>query len=145
MTTTDEKSPLDDLPYWEVFSLIFDRAIWPSMNEVKAKRRKPAFKLEYMDYYIEHGDKLSPLQYLELLIGGESEEVKNDVLIEGRNLLPTDLSFSASTLARDKPRKSARTARKPKSDAATKPHKKFSERFREFMEPTDTKEKEVTS
>lgn len=90
MTTTKDRVALTDLPHREAFYLIFDRAIRSSkMDSVTYKNRKTAFIMGYQDYCSEHGDKLSPLQYLELLIAAEPEDVQKNALIEGRNLLPS--------------------------------------------------------
>lgn len=142
MITTEDKSPLDDLPYWKQFNTVFVSAL-PSegMNTKVWSGIKTAYFSTYEELYADHGQSKSPFEYLELLLPILPESARENALIQARTVLPDDYDPDPG----DSPRKFARSPRKPKDDAPTKPHKKFSKRFREVMEPTDTKKEEVTS
>lgn len=128
----------EDLPDWYTLSTIFDQTICPSkgLHPVVWEEKKKGFHRAYRRLHKKHGSSKDSLQYLEIMLRGESLEVRKRALALGKNLLDVHTSPTLPT----------HTSREPKSVP-------FRERFRRFMEPsdvdrtvdTDKKEKEVAS
>lgn len=141
MTTTT--IPVRSLPHVEIFAVIYDGEVAnrKDVDPINVKARKTAFFAAYRNFYGEYGDDMSSYDYLQLLLQGESEEVRERALIEGKNLLLSEAPDEQSDNIPNKPSRSPRRLKgKSKTDDTQTPSPKMGwrERLGAKIGPKDT-------